>query len=449
MNPPQATPLERLWLGRFLDWFQPTVSPEAVPTAIGGDPIDIVMIRTESIPCILPKAAADALNRESGRVYTDTLVWHYRIYRRTGVWLSPAAAERWGDFRSGTMLHAHSRDAAQQGFYQACKTAKACRAAGREIHYPHKQKFYRTTVWKSTGIRVGDGVLLLARARGLEPISVPWTGEGTLREVRLVYDLKQKHYFWHLVVEDECEPTPTLSTRTAAIDLGEIHPVAITDGQEVCILSCRQLRSIVQQTNKELAALQKQKARCQRGSRRSRRLNRARRKLLARQKRRRRDLEHKISRATIDWCQEQQIGVLAIGDVRDVADKTKVKGRLKRPERQKVSNWSHGTIRRYLGYKAEAAGISVHDRVAEHHTSQTCPACGHRHKPRGRVFRCPACGFVFPRDGVGCANLLSRVLYEELARVRPITAKYRKPFRRWYRDGLRSPADTRHVANES
>jgi hypothetical protein len=37
------------------------------------------MIRTHSIPCTLPKAEADALNRESGRVYTETLVWHYRI----------------------------------------------------------------------------------------------------------------------------------------------------------------------------------------------------------------------------------------------------------------------------------------------------------------------------------------------------------------------------------
>jgi putative transposase len=407
------------------------------------------MIRTHSLPCTLPKAAADTLNRESGRVYTETLVWHYRIYRRKGLWLSPGAAEKLGDFLSETTLHAHSRDAAQQGFYRACKTANACREAGLEAYYPHRRKFYRTTVWKHTGIRVRDGTVFLSRARGSEPISFPWTGEGTLLETRLVYDLKQQRYFWHLVVEDGQEPAPAQSTQTAAIDLGEIHPVAITDGEEVCILSCRQLRSIAQQTNKELAALQRKQARCHRGSRRSRRLSRAKRKRLARQKRRRRDLEHKISRATIDWCKEKKVGVLAIGDVRDVADKTKEKKRLKRPERQKVSNWSHGTIRRYLGYKAEAAGISVHDRVPEHHTSQTCVACGHRHKPKGRVFQCPVCGFVFPRDGVGYANLLSRVLYGELAQVRPIRTKYRKPFHRWFRNSLRSPADTRQVANVS
>jgi putative transposase len=404
------------------------------------------MIRTISIPCELPKEAADALNRESGRIYTETLVWHYRLYRRKDVWLRPGAAERLGDFISETTLHAHSRDAAQQGFYKACKTAWACKEAGLDVRYPWRRKFYRTTIWKSTGIRVRDGVVLLSRARGLEPISLAWSGTETILEVRLVYDLKQRHYFWHLVLQDGREPASAPGTQSAAIDLGEIHPVAITDGEEVCVVSCRELRSIAQQTNKELAAIQQKRARCQRGSRRSRRLNRAKRKLLARQKRRRRDLEHKLSRATIDWCREKGIGTLAIGDVRDVADKTKETKRLARTERQKVSNWSHGTIRRYLGYKAEAEGISVHDRVPEHHTSQTCPNCGHRHRPKGRVFKCPACGFVFPRDGVGCANLLSRVLHGELAKVCPGTVKYRRPFQRWFRNGLRSPADTRQVA---
>jgi putative transposase len=392
------------------------------------------MIRTHTLPCILPKAEADALNRESGRVYTETLVRHWRVLRHNNIWLRPGAAEKLGDYFSETSLHAHSRDAAQQGFYQACQTAKACQKAGLNTRYPWRRKLYRTTIWKNTGIRVRDGVVLLARARGREPISLAWSGTETVLEVRLVYDLKQRRYFWHLVLEDGQEPAPANGDRTAAIDLGEIHPIAITEGDEACIISCRELRSIAQQTNKELAAIGKKKVRCQRGSRRSLRLLRAKRALLARQKRRRRDLEHKISRATIDWCVEKQIGVLAIGDVRNVADKTKAMQRLARPERQKISNWPHGAIRKYLGYKAAAKGISVHDRVPEHHTSQTCIACGHRHKPRGRVFRCPTCGFVFPRDGIGCANLLSRVLHGDLAKVRPTTAKYRRPFQRWMKE---------------
>ena len=72
------------------------------------------MIRTHILPCRLPRADADALNRESGRISTEVLVWHYRIYRRTRRWLSPQADERLNDSFGPTTLHAHRRDAAQR-----------------------------------------------------------------------------------------------------------------------------------------------------------------------------------------------------------------------------------------------------------------------------------------------------------------------------------------------
>jgi len=71
------------------------------------------MLRTVQFACTLPKDEADALNAESGRLYTDMLVCHYRIYRRQGIWLRPDQGERWEDRHGGpTTLHAHSRDAA-------------------------------------------------------------------------------------------------------------------------------------------------------------------------------------------------------------------------------------------------------------------------------------------------------------------------------------------------
>jgi len=39
------------------------------------------MIRPHTFPCTIPRADADALHRASGRVYSETLVWHYRVYR--------------------------------------------------------------------------------------------------------------------------------------------------------------------------------------------------------------------------------------------------------------------------------------------------------------------------------------------------------------------------------
>ena len=100
-----------------------------------------------------------------------------------------------------------------------------------------------------------------------------------------------------------------------------------------------------------------------------------------------------------------------------------------------------------MTYKAEAAGITV-VLVDEAYTSQTCPgmladgtACLHCSKPKGRVYRCSACGFTAHRDGVGAANLLSRHYTGEPGHLRPPREKYRYPF-----VGKRSPLDTRELA---
>ncbi len=89
------------------------------------------MIRTVAIRCKLPKEAADAFNSESGRIYTHVLVQHYRIYREKGV--SPGSMEKLSDKTENRdrepLLHAHSIDAAQQGFPKACKTARGSRKA--------------------------------------------------------------------------------------------------------------------------------------------------------------------------------------------------------------------------------------------------------------------------------------------------------------------------------
>jgi hypothetical protein len=62
------------------------------------------MLRTVMFACTLPKSDADALNAESGRVYTDMLTRHYRLYRKQGVWLAPRSGERLEDAFVTTLL---------------------------------------------------------------------------------------------------------------------------------------------------------------------------------------------------------------------------------------------------------------------------------------------------------------------------------------------------------
>jgi putative transposase len=405
------------------------------------------VIRTHIIPCLIPKSEADALNRASGRIYSGVVVEHWRILRKSNHWLSPGSAEKLSDYYTRTdtpLLHAHSKDAAQQGFAKGIKTTRALRQAGIDAGYPRRRKFYRTTIWKNTGIRLRDGALILARARGLTPISVTLPSqliqlpESAFSETRLVWEQASQHYEWHLVVEDGVIISDAPGTDTIAVDMGEIHPAVCTDGKQSLVISCKALRSLRQYTQKRgsvLRALQDTKTK---GSRAWRRLKKRDTRFRAQQKRRIRDLEHKISREVVRFAEECKAGTIAIGDVRDIADKTD-KGK---HHNQRMSTWAHGRIRAYVTYKGEYAGMKV-VLVDEHHTTQSCPTCGQRNKPKGRTYVCLACGFRGHRDAVGSANILSRQLYGELGMIPATEPMYRYPY---VNRGKRSRLDTAQIA---
>src|SRR5689334_17227746 len=66
-------------------------------------------IRTVYFASSLSHETADALNAESGRIYSQVLVEQYRIYRKKGIWLSPKAQERYNDYlncETPKLLHA-------------------------------------------------------------------------------------------------------------------------------------------------------------------------------------------------------------------------------------------------------------------------------------------------------------------------------------------------------
>ena len=76
------------------------------------------MVRVHYFRARIARPLADALNAESGRVYTDALVRHWRVYRRHRHWLSRKAASKLQDAELGppSLLHSHSLDAAREGF---------------------------------------------------------------------------------------------------------------------------------------------------------------------------------------------------------------------------------------------------------------------------------------------------------------------------------------------
>jgi putative transposase len=94
------------------------------------------------------------------------------------------------------------------------------------------------------------------------------------------------------------------------------------------------------------------------------------------------DALHKISRKFVNWCIEQRIKHVVVGDVEGVQRNTKKKRR--KTVNEKLSQWQFGELLKYLEYKLQAKGITL-EKVNEAYSSQTCPVCTRRKKPFGRV----------------------------------------------------------------
>src|SRR5204862_7318032 len=116
---------------------------------IGGNGESFV-IRTYIIESKLKREIADALNLNSGRIYSGIVARHWRLLKQKGLWLSEKSLTKLSDLRLASRdlpMHAHTIDAAQQGFFKAYKTTRALRKAGfAEAKFPWRTKKFRTTI---------------------------------------------------------------------------------------------------------------------------------------------------------------------------------------------------------------------------------------------------------------------------------------------------------------
>lgn len=321
-------------------------------------------------------------------------------------------------------------------------TTHSLRKIGMSAKFPYRRKVFKTTVWKKDGIRSYGDYVLLSRAKGVAPIKVvlPRELEGKVfTGARLVYVRHKSYYEWHFISEVNAAPEKKTIGSIVSVDSGEIHPIAITDGETSLIISCRELRSNRQGLAKKIALIDSKRAKKKAGSRGMKILNRAKAKARRRAKAKQRDMLHKVSRMAVDFAESRRANVIAYGDVRDIADKINKGTKIN----QKISFWPHGQLRSLIQYKAAQNGISV-ELQNEHFTSQSCPVCKTRNKTSGRNYICRTCGFEGHRDGeVGAANIHSLKVHGEFGRVRVSNVKYRHPFL----TGKRSRVDTAQVAS--
>ena len=323
---------------------------------------------------------------EAGRLWSWLVERHADVRQQGGAWPSKAELQKEVK-RQFPNLHSQSAQQTIADFCEAIASAESLRKRREEYEYPHKKPRYRQVIFTNQGAKVRHEVLMLPCGKaGRLSVRLPGTVTlpGRLMEVRLNYGS----------VEIVCEVTEPLRVGgpTIGIDLGVNTVLAATDGEQALLISGREIKATIQLRNKRLAEIQAQQAHTTQGSRRHTRLQRRKYRMLGKASNTVRDLCHKTTHKIAETFPHAKAYV---GEpFNDAAQK------LGRKQAQTVSSACNRKIISMLNYKL-AACIEVN----EAYTSQTCPVCGTRSKHR-RIYRCQ-CGYMAPRDVVGCTNIRS------------------------------------------
>jgi Probable transposase len=226
-------------------------------------------------------ATYTAARREAARLWNGLVERHHRIRRRNLHWPSKARWQRWAKRRYPGL----SAQSAQQVIGEFCEAVHSARQLRKHGHpdarYPWKKLRFRDVVYTNQDARLRSGWLILPngtsgtlRIRLPEGLPLP----GRLMEARLGL------HRVCLVCEVPDDPQP--AGPTLGVDLGVNTLIAATDGETAVLVSGREAKATVQWRNKRLASAASQQSKKTKGSRRWKRLQRRKRKMLAKSHRR-------------------------------------------------------------------------------------------------------------------------------------------------------------------
>ncbi|HUW65698.1 MAG TPA: transposase [Spirochaetia bacterium] len=212
-----------------------------------------------------------------------------------------------------------------------------------------------------------------------------------------------------------------------------------------------EFQSLIKRSTKyfdgEIDRVKSLRDKCQKGSRRYRRLKQVLHVLHQRRNAQVDDELHSIAKvlASGEW------DVVGIGNPgkQGMVSEDPEKGRGNQNINRAVqNNWPLKKLLGYVDYKLEYRGGRFVP-VDERYSTQECNHCGHRMKidPSVRVYRCPECGMELGRDENAAINLLNRVLTgmnrqkKDYRAIRVRIAFHRTLSGRWeHRDVLTNPA---------
>ena len=195
-----------------------------------------------------------------------------------------------------------------------------------------------------------------------------------------------------------------ISKNVAAIDFGEIHSISSSDNNgNAIIITGRKLRDIKRFRDKEYGKLFSKRTHTTKGSIQYRKYSKAIQNLKYKSDNQILDCVHKISKLYLDYCIENKISKVYFGDLDSCTRNTK--GKMSKTVNHKLNEWNYGLLTLQLENKLSRYGIKM-VKISEAYSSQTCPRCGHRHKPVNRNYECQ-CGYKQHRDIVGAINILN------------------------------------------
>ena len=347
----------------------------------------------------------ERIDRLGGRIYSKTVSLCFQTHEAKGFWLSDSGLKKYLKFKEYP-CHAHSVQAIIDDYCGARRSFFSNRKSDPTAQPPHRTRKFHTFTWRATGISYKHGKLRLSMGKGRDPLYIKIDKKFYKKvpaEVSMVYNRITRLYEFHATYEVKPQKSKSKAGRVVAVDLGEIHPIVSFDGFTSEIYNGRYLRSLVQYREKFKATLNQLISRCQRGSRRYKKLKRAKNRTLNQLNSLIRDVRHKITSRFVSACKAKKVETIVIGDIKRIRQSIDYGKKVN----QKLHQWAFGKITEMITYKAKAVGIKV-DSQDEVYTSQTCPSCGHRKKPKQRAYHCSKCKWQGHRDMVGASNLLTK-----------------------------------------
>lgn len=389
--------------------------------------------------------------QESARLWNDAVKLHKFLRKKRWGWSSAFDFQKHFK-KKGYQLHSQTIQALISKIFSNIDTTRTNRKNGNHrARYPYKNKKYVNTIWKGQAIKRNNRVLMLPLKRGQKPIKIKISKslQYLLNESNVkIVQVEMGYFKAYITLKEVVEVNSDVENKEnikehgiAAMDLGLIHTAFLTNGKDTLALVGREMRSVNQNYNKQVAKITKKQSKCKKHSRRWKQLQSRKRLLTSHRKNFMRNFYHHVSNHIEDYCLKNKIHTLVFGDIRSISKNKK--RRMSKQVNQAMSMISLGVLIKYVRYKLAKHYIEV-EAINEAYTSQTCPVCGHRYKPGGRVYHCKKCNFKSPRDEVGGYNILNKYINYDVIKINTCiptnNIKYLRPVKMGRSSGDDAPA---------